>query len=232
MMHHSVTKMWGKYLSLHRITDNECCTRLEFIGFILYLIPELDTLRFIVELELECTERIPFVRSTIIVRCEDVGERKHNPKNILIIVSHDTKWNYTSSRFESIIVNIRSIRMELSCQHIAIPILRPRSQIGKLSILYTTIIRITPTTWKQDCWFVIYQKISVYHLLFLDIQGILDKNRHSHISHEIYDSRPSIFLGSCFLTCSLPPDELLRYIFYFFVQRYESIECDLFQIFR
>jgi hypothetical protein len=83
MMHHSITKMRCEYLPLNRISYDECCTRLEFIGFILYLIPELDTLRFIVELELECPESIPLIRSTIIICSENVGERKHdNPEKI------------------------------------------------------------------------------------------------------------------------------------------------------
>ncbi len=64
------------------------------------------------------------------------------------------------------------------------------------------------------------------------IQGILDKNRHSHISHEIYDSRPSIFLASYFLTYFLPSDKLLGYALYLFRERYEFIKRYLFEILR
>lgn len=81
MMHDSITKVRGKYLSLYRITDDECCTCLESICTTLDLIPECDTLPLIVELELECTDGIAFVCSTVIVRSEDVGEGKHdNPE--------------------------------------------------------------------------------------------------------------------------------------------------------
>ena len=82
MMHDSITKMRSKYLSLHRISYDKCCTRFECITSIIYLIPEIYTLSFIVELKLECTECISLVLSTIIVRSEDVGEGKHSARNI------------------------------------------------------------------------------------------------------------------------------------------------------
>ena len=98
-------------------------------------------------LELEGTNSVSLVRPAIIVRCEDVGERKHNPKNILIIVNHDTKWNYTISRLESVLVDIRPIGMQFSGEHITVTIRRARTKISDIYILDTTIIGIPPTKW-------------------------------------------------------------------------------------
>ena len=52
------------------------------------------------------------------------------------------------------------------------------------------------------------------------------------ISHEIYDSRPSIFLGSYLLAYFLPSDQLLGYILYLLRERYKILKWYLFQILR
>jgi hypothetical protein len=83
MMHDSITKMWCKYLSLKRISHDECRTRSELITATTYLVPEIYTLSLIVEFKFQCTNSTPLVRPTIIVGSEDVGERKHdNPEKI------------------------------------------------------------------------------------------------------------------------------------------------------
>jgi hypothetical protein len=89
MMDDAITEVARKYLSLHRISHDKCSARLELIASILDFMPKFDALALIMELEFESTIRISLMPSAVIVSSEDVSEGKHNPKNILIILSHD-----------------------------------------------------------------------------------------------------------------------------------------------
>jgi hypothetical protein len=89
LMDDSITEVARKYLSLHRISHDKCSARLELIASILDFMPKFDALALIMELEFESTIRISVMPSAFIVSSEDISEGKHNPKNILIIISHD-----------------------------------------------------------------------------------------------------------------------------------------------
>jgi hypothetical protein len=84
VMYYSIAEVTREYLSLYRISHDKSGAWTKCISPTLYLFPELDAFRLIIELEFESSIGVSLMLPTVIVGSKDVIEGKHDPKNILI----------------------------------------------------------------------------------------------------------------------------------------------------
>ncbi len=151
MMDDSISEVRGEYLSLDGITHDECATGLESIGSTFYLFVEFYAFGLVVQLELESTIGMTLVSPTVIVCREDVGEGKHDARDIHFRRKEQRRRTIES---ESGIVRVTTIAIE--SESIEAIVIRSRSHpVRSLALVHDSgIIRIEVAWSDRDISYV------------------------------------------------------------------------------